>query len=383
MLIDKVPDLNVANAKGQTPLHLAAFCRVQSDGLELMVDANSALNEKAQDGRTPLHLACTKGPPSRVQYLLHHNAEINVADNEGNFPIHLAAKNGLPMVLNILIEQGANVHSKGAFGMLPLHMACLYSHIECVRLLSEQMSSKEICETLDGEGRSVLHAAACGGSNDCLRMIIEQGVEVNSKDKNKRTPLHYSAAHAKLNCITELVANRANVNVADKFGRSPLHYVSTSDEDGRCVSFLLKKQAKPAKKDTCSYNPAHYAARFGKKLVLQMLLDSAAGELLSLDVAMPKTTPLHLASYHGHYTVVDILARHLHTLDAKDAQGRTALDLAAFQGHTEVLEVLISQISAAYISSNAPERLEHDETLLSKDDVSLVEAQHNAGVCSC
>ena len=66
MLIDKVPDLNVANAKGQTPLHLAAFCRVQSDGLELMVDANSALNEKAQDGRTPLHLACTKGPP--VEY---------------------------------------------------------------------------------------------------------------------------------------------------------------------------------------------------------------------------------------------------------------------------------------------------------------------------
>jgi ankyrin repeat protein len=50
-------------------------------------------------------------------------------------------------------------------------------------------------------------------------------------------------------------------------------------------------------------------------------------------------TPLHFASYFGHFKVVEFLANHGDDLGAKTDTGLTALHLACLAGHLEVVKL--------------------------------------------
>jgi len=51
----------------------------------------------------------------------------------------------------------------GSQGMLPIHMATMNGYLDCFKKLVALMPSFNV-DCVDDSGRTLLHAAACGGS---------------------------------------------------------------------------------------------------------------------------------------------------------------------------------------------------------------------------
>lgn len=52
-----------------------------------------------------------------------------------------------------------------------------------------------ICNVLDTSGRSPLHTAALNGSHECVRLLLENGASVHTRDLQDHTVLYYVRVH--------------------------------------------------------------------------------------------------------------------------------------------------------------------------------------------
>ncbi|KNC50725.1 uncharacterized protein AMSG_11997 [Thecamonas trahens ATCC 50062] len=93
-LVEGGADVNVADADGRFPLHVAA-----ENGRYRVVDALASasgvdLDVVDADGKTPLHVAAEGGESKVVEHLLRHGASSQVADNSGVTPLQAAEQAG-------------------------------------------------------------------------------------------------------------------------------------------------------------------------------------------------------------------------------------------------------------------------------------------------
>ncbi|CAI9590438.1 unnamed protein product, partial [Staurois parvus] len=107
------------------------------------------------------------------------------------------------------------------------------------------------------------------------------------------------------------------------------------------LEYLLDNNADPSLRDKQGYAAVHYAAAFGNRQNLELLLEMSFNCLDDVESTVP-VSPLHLAAYYGHYDALKTLAETLVNLDVRDHKGRTALYLATERGFTECVEVLMS-----------------------------------------
>lgn len=97
-------DVNSPNAKGETPLMLAAL-KGRLDWVQSLVKRGSAVN---REGWTPLHYACS-GPDNGVAaWLLSQGANINARSPNGSTPLMLAAGYGAIDLPALLLKAGAD-----------------------------------------------------------------------------------------------------------------------------------------------------------------------------------------------------------------------------------------------------------------------------------
>uniref|UniRef100_A0A8B9C696 Ankyrin repeat domain 44 n=1 Tax=Anser brachyrhynchus TaxID=132585 RepID=A0A8B9C696_9AVES len=396
-LIDYGANVNQPNNNGFTPLHFAAASTHGALCLELLVNNGADVNIQSKDGKSPLHMTAVHGRFTRSQTLIQNGGEIDCVDKDGNTPLHVAARYGHELLINTLITSGADTAKCGIHNMFPLHLAALNAHSDCCRKLLSSGQKYSIVslfsnehvlsagfeiDTPDSFGRTCLHAAAAGGNVECIKLLQSSGADFNKKDKCGRTPLHYAAANCHFHCIETLVTTGANINETDDWGRTPLHYAAASDMDRKknilgnshenaeelerasemkekeaalCLEFLLQNDANPSIQDKEGYNTVHYAAAYGHRQCLELLLEKTNNVFEESDSAATKS-PLHLAAYNGHHQALEVLLQSLVDLDIKDEKGRTALDLAAFKGHAECVEALISQGASVTVKDNVTKR---------------------------
>uniref|UniRef100_A0A2K6DYF7 Ankyrin repeat domain 44 n=1 Tax=Macaca nemestrina TaxID=9545 RepID=A0A2K6DYF7_MACNE len=396
-LIDYGANVNQPNNNGFTPLHFAAASTHGALCLELLVNNGADVNIQSKDGKSPLHMTAVHGRFTRSQTLIQNGGEIDCVDKDGNTPLHVAARYGHELLINTLITSGADTAKCGIHSMFPLHLAALNAHSDCCRKLLSSGQKYSIVslfsnehvlsagfeiDTPDKFGRTCLHAAAAGGNVECIKLLQSSGADFHKKDKCGRTPLHYAAANCHFHCIETLVTTGANVNETDDWGRTALHYAAASDMDRNktilgnahenseelerarelkekeatlCLEFLLQNDANPSIRDKEGYNSIHYAAAYGHRQCLELLLERTNSGFEESDSGATKS-PLHLAAYNGHHQALEVLLQSLVDLDIRDEKGRTALDLAAFKGHTECVEALINQGASIFVKDNVTKR---------------------------
>ena len=113
---------------------------------------------------------------------------------------------------------------------------------------------------------------------------------------------------------------------------------------------LLDAGAKRHVPDRHGFTPLHRAAAEGKHSMVELLLThpggiAAVGGGVGVDVNVPSSpgrrTPLILASIRGDAAMVALLWRHGADVDARDADGMSALDHATYRGFNAVVSLLI------------------------------------------
>ncbi|MBQ7652472.1 MAG: ankyrin repeat domain-containing protein, partial [Victivallales bacterium] len=126
-LLDEGASVNAQDYYGNTPLHYAAQYQ-NNHNLSLFISKASPLLELSNaQGKTPLHLAALKSNKlgydsnanDNVVCLLAAGAKVNVMDNAGNTPLHLAAKSNFPATYSALVDAGADTQAKNYNGQTP------------------------------------------------------------------------------------------------------------------------------------------------------------------------------------------------------------------------------------------------------------------------
>ena len=199
-------DFNVANNKGELPLHLACKLKCGKEIVQL-VSVGCDVNRQDEAGNTPLHMACQNGSTDIVQYLVEEKkCGFNVANNKGELPLHLACKHRYSKTIVQLVSVGCDVNRQDEAGNTPLHMACQNGSTDMVRYLVEE--KKCGFNVANNKGELPLHLACKHMCGKEIVQLVSVGCDVNRQDEAGNTPLHIACCNSDTGIVKFLVEER-------------------------------------------------------------------------------------------------------------------------------------------------------------------------------
>uniref|UniRef100_A0A0G4GD46 Uncharacterized protein n=1 Tax=Chromera velia CCMP2878 TaxID=1169474 RepID=A0A0G4GD46_9ALVE len=187
-----------------------------------------------------------------------------------------------------------------------------------------------------------LHEAAVRGRVDVLkRLVKEEGVDVNAKDKDGDTALHRASLSGQKGAVVSLLELGADVEAAsDRHGRTAVHAAA---ERGHVdvLRVLLNAGAEAMRGDRKKGTTAlHVACRGGHRDVVLVLLWRGASEAVNIRDAAGDTA-LHEAARSGDRLLVRTLLAFRADPNPVNRDGRTPLHLACRRGNAEAAAELV------------------------------------------
>ncbi|XP_041671649.1 ankyrin repeat and SOCS box protein 3 [Cheilinus undulatus] len=240
----------------------------------------SFVNCSTHEGESACYLAALHGHLSVVQLLLKAHADINQLTNDLSCPLYAAVDSGHKEVVELLISKGAEVNRT--------HTASCWT---------------------------CLHQAVFKGHSDIVRMLVRV-CNLEAQDDYKITPLFVAAQYGQQECLKILVNAGANVNAQAADLATPLLIASQEGKEA-CLEILLDHGADPNK--VCSQEwpqfPIHAAAEFGHIGVLERLI---AVTDRACDRGEGMVSPLYVAINKNQSRSIEILLRAGYSPDGQD-----------------------------------------------------------------
>ena len=195
-----------------------------------------------------------------------------------------------------------------------------------------------------------------------MEFLIENGADVNAKNKHGHTPLHLAA--------TNKSSYRNNFNWAGnpftKF-KNINNDITKSTNNIASIKCLLDKGADINSKNVIGDTPIHKAAQEGLLEEVKFLI--SRGAFVNAKNIMGRT-PLHSICKNDKFLrvnleIVKCLVENGGQIHAKDGQNRLALDYATINGHLEIAQYLKEKTNSPKIDNqsivNKKETLENDQ----------------------
>ncbi|CAB0029330.1 unnamed protein product [Trichogramma brassicae] len=220
-LLRRGADLNLANAKGSTPLHLISAGKMDCADLlqtffEISDEQTRPVEVDARDneGKTPLHHAISHRHKKLFELLLRRGFDPNVADNDGSTALHTICRaddddGWAKMLFEISEEKNRQVQidARGMNDFTPLHHALVKEELrEVAELLLRKGAATNL---VDREGSTPAHSLQLffDASKE-----VDRPVQVDVQDKNSRTPLQWAVAYLFLNAVNVLLDQGADLS---------------------------------------------------------------------------------------------------------------------------------------------------------------------------
>lgn len=279
-------------------------------------------------------------------------------------------KGDLGAVRAILREDKSLANVRGTGGATPLMYAALHAGEDCLRSLLDQGADPN---TRNGSGATALMWAA--GDLSKVRLLLARGAQVNAASEDGRTPLMIAARHEGAAPVVRLLLEKgADVNAKDIQGATALVQAATAgdvetlrvliargaDVNAKatsgatalmsaagfrclaCVEFLIAQGADVKTATKRGFTALAIAAPYGQVEIVRTLLEKGADVNSRDDRGY---TPLMLAAYSDFLnaeTVKALLDKGA-DLSARGNDGETTLSLARKRGNTAVVQLLLSR----------------------------------------
>jgi len=187
-------------------------------------------------------------------------------------------------------------------------------------------------------GGMPLHFAAFRGRKEVAELLINEGADVNAKNKADATPLDKAIEKNWDETVSLLRKHGGKTSEELKPPTTKIPDISIhgAAEAGKieAVKQHLVAGANVNTKDKWGWTPLSRAARSGHKEAVELLIDNGA------DVNAMRSgggTPLSYAASWGHEEIVELLIAKGADVNAKDDDGRTPLDIVLAQKQTTPL----------------------------------------------
>ena len=323
-----------------SPLVAALESKKQVRLAELLVKHGAYVHIR---GDPPLchavRLSDDNGRLNAVQFLLKCGAQVNAGDDQLMTPLHWAAIVGCPEVARILLEHGADVSPQNGSGYVPLHFVSnLGNKDEGDRLVLAMLLLAGSCMDVNAQGsngETPLHRASQNRRPKIVELLLAHGANAHARDKKGRNPLHhlspslnfYGVDPQDVLRVTQLLLEQGvDVNVLDEKLETPLH-IASSVGHLENVRVLLDHGAKAEAENVDGQIPLHLVSQS------QVNEENANVTRLFLQLGMgvntrdnkQNATPLHFASFSGHFEIALTLLDHGADVNAHNADGQTPL----------------------------------------------------------
>eukprot|EP00731_Ephydatia_muelleri_P005630 Em0002g1806a len=207
--------------------------------------------------------------------------------------------------------------------------------------------SDECQDAVDKDRWTALMLASMEGHMECVKVLLDNGAEINIQDKEGWTTLMKSSRAGHMECVTVLLDKGAEVNIQDTEGWTALMLASRAGHM-ECVTVLLDKGAEVNIPDTDGWTALLRASGAGHMECVKVLLDNGA-EVNIQD--KNGWTALKKASVAGHIQCVEVLLDKGAEINIQDKDRWTALMSASLAGHMECVKVLLDKGAEANIQN--------------------------------
>ncbi len=332
-------DINSRDENNATAL-MYAVTDAPIEIVKLLIDRGADIEAKAEYGLTALYLASVLKNREAVSLLLEKGADTNVrlekeaetknrvVKQGGETPLLAASIVGNFEIVELLLKHGANVKTKSSKGQTPLQLA---STLEVITILLQYGADTH---GLDQEYlNSILHNFAQTDNAVGMKLLTSQkgNFDINARNEEGATPLIIAIKDNNIESVKSLLENNADPNMTDSAGTPPLMYVMKSSVDfpDEIFMLLLEHGADPTIKDKRGRTADDSARHIGGSVSTTLKRFATKGENF-----------VNYVIANNYIKVKEELENHINP-NARDRDGRTALNWAVHTGNIEMIKLLL------------------------------------------
>lgn len=171
---------------------MVAVVRGQRNMVSSLLEENVNFDESNEHGCTALIWAAALEREGIVFDLLEAGADVSRSDGNGKTPLMVAAKSGNSKIVQYLISAGADVNAaqtggNNEVGKTPLHNAVIHkNNVGVIRMLIDNGAN---LNATDENGKTALMGAAFFGGLDAVKLLVESGADTQLKSNSGKTAL--------------------------------------------------------------------------------------------------------------------------------------------------------------------------------------------------
>jgi ankyrin repeat protein len=186
-----------------SPLHIAIRHCKNVGAIEALLELGHRLEVFGQYDASPLVIAAGRSSLAVIQLLIDYGANINSSDKNLQDPLMYAALANTVEVVELLLRSGAAVNSRDKWRGNPLQFAASREDgFEIVKLLVENGADVNFCGR--HERTPLIESLMVRPNYASADYLLKAGARTGPSDDNSKTAYEYARQHG--NCPPELLA---------------------------------------------------------------------------------------------------------------------------------------------------------------------------------